>query len=66
MSSDDYMNRASWVDVRDVSKAHVLAIQKEEAGGQRILVNTGNWKWQDWSTYIHVFAQELLLMSCVC
>ena len=31
--------------------AHVLAIQKEAAGGQRIIVAAGPWKWQDWRKF---------------
>lgn len=31
----------SYVDVRDVASANVLALEKGEAGGQRILVSTG-------------------------
>ena len=27
-----------WVDVRDLAKAHIIALEKEEAGGERILV----------------------------
>ena len=45
------MRRSSWVDVRDLAKAHVLALQKEEAAGERIIVRESNFKWQDWSTY---------------
>ncbi|KAJ3559129.1 hypothetical protein NM688_g524 [Phlebia brevispora] len=37
-----------WADVRDVAMAHVLAIQKEAAANQRIIVAAGPWKWQDW------------------
>ena len=40
----------SWIDVRDVALAHVLALQKEEAGGERIIVSSGKWVWQDWGT----------------
>ncbi|PCH42485.1 NAD(P)-binding protein [Wolfiporia cocos MD-104 SS10] len=38
----------SWIDVRDLADAHVLALQKEEAEGNRIIVAEGTWKWQDW------------------
>lgn len=31
----------AWVDVRDLSEAHAVALEKQEAGGQRILVATG-------------------------
>ncbi|THH22527.1 hypothetical protein EUX98_g8165 [Antrodiella citrinella] len=41
-------NGSAWVDVRDVAKAHVLALSTEKAGGERIIVSTGVWKWQDW------------------
>jgi hypothetical protein len=30
-----------WVDVRDLASAHVAALEKEEAGGQRIIVSAG-------------------------
>ncbi|KAI0088796.1 NAD(P)-binding protein [Irpex rosettiformis] len=42
-----------WVDVRDVALAHVLALQKEEAGGERIIVSSGKWVWQDWVAAAH-------------
>jgi len=38
----------AWVDVRDLAEAHALAIEKEEAGGNRIIVASGPYKWQDW------------------
>ena len=33
--------------MRDLAEAHVLAIQKPEAGGERIIVSQGPFKWQD-------------------
>ena len=30
-----------WIDVRDVSEAHVLALEKEAAGGERIIISGG-------------------------
>ncbi|KAI6037909.1 hypothetical protein EDC04DRAFT_2082589 [Pisolithus marmoratus] len=36
-----------WVDVRDVAKAHCLSLEKQEAGGERIIVSSGLFKWQD-------------------
>jgi nucleoside-diphosphate-sugar epimerase len=36
-----------WIDVRDLAEAHALALEKEAAGGERILVSAGLWKWQD-------------------
>ena len=38
----------SWVDVRDTALAHVLALQKEEAGGERFIISGGRFTWQDW------------------
>ncbi|KAI0056652.1 D-lactaldehyde dehydrogenase [Artomyces pyxidatus] len=40
-------NSGSWIDVRDIAKAHVLAGEKAEAGGQRIIVSAGAYYWQD-------------------
>jgi nucleoside-diphosphate-sugar epimerase len=31
----------SWVDVRDTALAHVLALEKDAAGGQRIITASG-------------------------
>ncbi|KAF8991367.1 D-lactaldehyde dehydrogenase [Cyathus striatus] len=44
------MLRASicWVDVRDVAEAHVQALEKAEAGGQRFLISAGAFIWQEW------------------
>ncbi|KAL5611987.1 hypothetical protein BROUX41_000450 [Berkeleyomyces rouxiae] len=36
-----------WVDVRDVAKAHVLALEKEEAKGQRLLTTAGYYSWRE-------------------
>ena len=33
--------------MRDLAEAHVLAIQKQEAGGERIIVSERAFKWQD-------------------
>lgn len=43
----------SWVDVRDLAVAHVLALKREEAGGERIIVSSGPWNWQDFVTAAH-------------
>ncbi|KAJ7692590.1 hypothetical protein B0H17DRAFT_933870, partial [Mycena rosella] len=37
-----------WVDVRDLGRAHVLALLKPAAGGERIIVSAGPFVWQDW------------------
>ncbi|KAF7336883.1 D-lactaldehyde dehydrogenase [Mycena venus] len=38
----------SWVDVRDLALAHVRALEKEAAGGERIIISAGCFAWQDW------------------
>ncbi|KJA22025.1 hypothetical protein HYPSUDRAFT_41417 [Hypholoma sublateritium FD-334 SS-4] len=38
----------AWVDVRDVALAHVLVLEKPDAGGERIIVSAGSWNWQEW------------------
>ncbi|KAG2137915.1 hypothetical protein DEU56DRAFT_736589 [Suillus clintonianus] len=40
-------NGTAWIDVRDLAEAHVLSLQKEAAGGERMIVSAGLWKWQD-------------------
>ncbi|KAJ6484059.1 NAD(P)-binding protein [Mycena sanguinolenta] len=37
-----------WVDVRDLGRAHVLALLRADAGGERIIVSAGPFVWQDW------------------
>ncbi|KAF8880899.1 hypothetical protein CPB84DRAFT_1851713 [Gymnopilus junonius] len=41
---------SGWVDVRDTSLAHVLALEKEAAGGERIITTAGSFNWQEWIT----------------
>ena len=41
------LNRAMFVDVRDIAQAHTLAIQTPAAGGQRFIISSGPYKWQD-------------------
>ncbi|KZT50819.1 NAD(P)-binding protein [Calocera cornea HHB12733] len=36
-----------WIDARDCAKAHILALQKGEAGGERFFVTAGPFKWID-------------------
>jgi len=37
-----------WVDVRDLGRAHVLALLRAQASGERIIVSAGPFVWQDW------------------
>ncbi|EKM78750.1 hypothetical protein AGABI1DRAFT_121174 [Agaricus bisporus var. burnettii JB137-S8] len=39
---------ACWVDVRDLALAHMLALQKPNAGGERLLISAGPFTYQDW------------------
>ncbi|KAF8959849.1 hypothetical protein BDZ97DRAFT_1940549 [Flammula alnicola] len=38
----------TWVDVRDTAMGHVLALEKGEAGGERIITCAGSFIWQEW------------------
>ncbi|KAH9946473.1 NAD(P)-binding protein [Amylocystis lapponica] len=38
-----------WVDVRDAAAAHTVALVKEEAGGERIIISAGPFQWEDWA-----------------
>ena len=51
---------SSYVDVRDLGLAHVLAITKQEASGNRVIVSAGPYKWQDFGEY-----QSFNNLSCV-
>lgn len=37
----------TWVDVRDVAEGLAAAAEKEEAGGERIVVSHGPWNGED-------------------
>jgi len=50
---------SEWIDVRDLGLAHVLVIQKEQAGGERFIVSSGPWKWQDWLNSARKFYSEV-------
>ena len=39
---------ACWVDVRDVGLAHALALEKPAAGGERMIISSSAYNWQDW------------------
>ena len=38
----------AYVDVRDVALAHVRALEIEEAGGKRFILNDQATNWEDW------------------
>ncbi|KAH7921678.1 NAD(P)-binding protein [Leucogyrophana mollusca] len=48
MTDEDLATKgSSWVDVRDLAKAHALALEKPAAGSKRIIISAGQFKWQD-------------------
>ncbi|KAG7448146.1 D-lactaldehyde dehydrogenase [Guyanagaster necrorhizus] len=49
LSSDAILTQPGhgWVDVRDLAEAHVLALEVEAAGGERIIISAGSCVWQD-------------------
>ncbi|KAH6916476.1 D-lactaldehyde dehydrogenase [Coprinopsis sp. MPI-PUGE-AT-0042] len=49
----------AWVDVRDLADAHVLALEKEAAGGERIFVSAGPLVWQDWIDAANALGRNL-------
>ncbi|KAG5635177.1 hypothetical protein H0H81_012139, partial [Sphagnurus paluster] len=39
---------SAYIDVRDAAESHILAMEKQAAGGERIIISTGPFVWQDW------------------
>ncbi|KAF8883620.1 D-lactaldehyde dehydrogenase [Gymnopilus junonius] len=57
---DEALRRTfSLIHNRDVSAAHVVALRKETAGGERILVTNGSYIWQGIRNLIHTLKPEL-------
>ncbi|KAI0746594.1 NAD-P-binding protein [Daedaleopsis nitida] len=50
---------AMFVDVRDIARAHVLALLKPEAGGHRFIISAGPYKWQDFVSAAHRWLNKL-------
>jgi len=48
--TEDYLCRQGpcWVDVRDLAEAHIRSLEREEAGGERIIISAGEFVWNDW------------------
>lgn len=59
--SNEALTSASncWIDVRDVAVAHVLATEKEAAGGERMIIAGGCYWWQDFGAFICFYAFSL-------
>ncbi|KAF8999638.1 hypothetical protein BDQ17DRAFT_1410630 [Cyathus striatus] len=47
-SRDSLASSTTWVDVRDVAEAHARVLEKEAAGGERIMITSGPYIWQEW------------------
>ena len=53
--------------MRDLAEAHVLAIKKQEAGGERIIVSEGPFKWQDFGELLALGLQGAIITDwCMC
>ena len=53
----------AWIDVRDVAMAHINAIEQEKAGGERFIITSGSFTYQDFCTlaFLLVFAFSNLI-----
>ncbi|KAI0827004.1 NAD-P-binding protein [Trametes gibbosa] len=49
----------SFVDVRDIAQAHVLALLKPDAAGSRLIISSDAYKWQDWVNAAHKIEPSL-------
>ncbi|KAF8956235.1 D-lactaldehyde dehydrogenase [Flammula alnicola] len=47
-----------YVHVKDIAAAHVIALEKEAAGGERIIVASGTTTWQDLRNLIYTLKPE--------
>jgi nucleoside-diphosphate-sugar epimerase len=47
-----------WIDVQDIASAHIASIEKEAAGGERIIVTAGAFVWHEWSAYLSPLGPE--------
>lgn len=58
-SDSNLKSSYSYIDVRDVATAHVVALNKEEAGGERIITSNGMytslWLISEMTRLIHEF-----------
>ena len=40
-SKEELLDLNEWIDVRDAAVGHVLALEKADAGGERIIISAG-------------------------
>ncbi|KAH6904342.1 D-lactaldehyde dehydrogenase [Coprinopsis sp. MPI-PUGE-AT-0042] len=59
-TKEDLADGFTWVDVRNMAEGHVVALEKEEAKGQRIVISAGEFIWQEWVDLGYKFAPEIL------
>ncbi|KAF8886264.1 D-lactaldehyde dehydrogenase [Gymnopilus junonius] len=59
IANDAFKASYAYIDVRDVASAHVLALSKEEAAGERIIVSNGVITWQETRNVIQSLRPEL-------
>ncbi|KAH6912975.1 D-lactaldehyde dehydrogenase [Coprinopsis sp. MPI-PUGE-AT-0042] len=52
--------KAPWADVRNIGDAHVLSLEKEGAGGERIIPTSGDFTWHEWVDAINTLKPSLL------
>ena len=44
--------KAPWADVRDIGEVHAVCLEKEAAGGERIIVTAGTYTWFEFGTWL--------------
>ncbi|KAI0029796.1 D-lactaldehyde dehydrogenase [Vararia minispora EC-137] len=55
----------SWIDVRDLAVAHILAMERADAGGERITVSQGHNTWQEFSQFFSRLSSLKLTVATV-
>jgi nucleoside-diphosphate-sugar epimerase len=58
-TEEELKDTFNYVDVRDVSRAHVEALKTEKAAGQRIIVSEGETTWQETRNLLHSLRPDL-------
>jgi nucleoside-diphosphate-sugar epimerase len=58
--SHDLNTGNCWIDVRDLSEIHALALEKEGVSNERILVTAGPYLWQEWVDIANSIAPKYL------
>ncbi|KAH6903138.1 D-lactaldehyde dehydrogenase [Coprinopsis sp. MPI-PUGE-AT-0042] len=53
-------SKTPWSDVRDVADSHILSLEKAAAGGERIIVTSGDFAWPEWVEILNALDPSLL------